>query len=579
VLLQRRIAVAATLAVFELTAAKAHGQAIERNVAPGLQAPPAAVLVGPDLVLNKDETPLGPRLEQIVLIGLGGSPPTDAAGDVLVDAVGPPKPDDLAADLTAFIGQPMSRRLLSDVESAIIRHYRRAGLPFVAVSLPPQDVTQGSVKVRVVLFKLGQLNVSGAKNATEVLGAVRSRAGEPIDAPRLEEDLNWLNHSPFRQATASFAKGASTGETDLTIAVQEQKPWQVFFAWANSGSATTGLDRYIVGGQVGDLIRTGSLVSFEATASDDVWRHGDDPFSDSTHLRYLSHSLVAAAPTGPRQDLTMVANVVQTRSHVKDFDILANTEELSLVYRAALSNFSPMAGDLSVGLEAHGQQRETLFGDIPVVKTHANVFQALAGWSHGWTDEGGAHHNLSTILRYAPGGQGARNSDAAMASITNGRVTHAEFAYLQATYSFDQPLPAGLRLSLAMTGQLSNRPLPATEQIAIGGGPSVRAYAYDDQSFDQGLILRNQLRAPGRSLIGPVIGKADQISPYIFVDAGYGWNRDHTPGGRAIGAGVGADYQLGSHLSAGLTAAWALKSASYTREGHFKVLAHVTVSM
>ena len=48
-LLQRRIAVAATLAVFELTAAKAHGQAIERNVAPGLQAPPAAVLVGPDL--------------------------------------------------------------------------------------------------------------------------------------------------------------------------------------------------------------------------------------------------------------------------------------------------------------------------------------------------------------------------------------------------------------------------------------------------------------------------------------------------------------------------------------------------
>jgi hypothetical protein len=52
-----------------------------------------------------------------------------------------------------------------------------------------------------------------------------------------------------------------------------------------------------------------------------------------------------------------------------------------------------------------------------------------------------------------------------------------------------------------------------------------------------------------------------------------------TPGGRAVGVGFGADYQLGTNLVAGATAAWALKSASYTREGHFKVLAHVTLLM
>ena len=567
------------LAVCGLLAAEAHGQAIERNIAPGLKAPPAATLVAPDLALNSDATPLGPKLRRLALIGLDDAAEGEAATDVDVGAIHPPGADGLQASLRPFIGQPISRKLLSDVEAAVTRHLRRAGLPFVAVSLPPQDVTEGAVKVRVVLFQLGHLTVTGVKDAPDVTQAIRSEPGAPIDAPRLDEDLSWLNHSPFRQVTASFARGATTGETDLTIDVQQQKPWQVFTGWANSGSASTGYDRYILGGQVGNLFRQGSLVSFEATASDDVWKHGDEPFSDATHLRYLSHSLVAALPLAPRQDLTLVTDVVQTRSHVKDFDILADTSELSLVYRSAMSNFSGLTGDLSLGVEAHGQQRNTFFGKTSVVKTNAVVFQGLAGWSYGWTAEGGAHHNLSATLRYAPGGQGTRNADAAFTVSTNGRVTQAEFGYLQATYSLDQPIWAWLRLSSTVTGQLSNRPLPATEQIAIGGSQSVRSYAYDDQSFDQGAILRNQLRLPGRSLIGPVIGKVDQVAPYLFLDAGYGWNRGRTPGGRAIGAGLGVDYQLGANLSAGATAAWALKSASYTRDGHFKVLAHLTLAM
>ena len=568
---QRVVGAGLWLAALALLADQAHGQAIERNIAPGLKAPPAATLVGPDLVLNSDPTPLGPKLRQLVLVGLEDATGAASTDEVDVAAIRPPNAGALTESLKTFVGRPISRRLLSDVEAAVTRHYRSAGLPFVAVSLPPQDVTQGAVKVRVVLFRLGQL-----KAPADISSAIRSQSGEPIYAPKLEEDLTWLNHSPFRQATASFARGASTGETDLTIDVRQQKPWQVFAGWANSGSASTGYDRYILGGQVGDLLRPGSLVSFEATASDDVWKHGDKPFSDATHLRYLSHSLVAALPLAPRQDLTLVTDVVQSRIHVQDFDILANTE-LSLVYRSALSNFSGLMGDLSLGVEAHGQQRNTFFGKTSVVKTDAVVFQGLAGWSYGWTAEGGAHHSLSATMRYAPGGQGDRNSDAAITASTNGRVTHADFGYLQAIYSLDQPIGAGLRLSSTVTGQLSNRPLPATEQIAIGGSQSVRSYAYDDQSFDQGAILRSQLRLPGRSLIGPVIGKVDQVAPYLFLDAGYGWNRGRTPGGRAVGLGFGADYQLGANLVAGATAAWALKSASYTREGHFKVLAHVTL--
>ena len=449
----------------------------------------------------------------------------------------------------------------------------------MSVTLPPQDVTDGVVRLRVILFHLGTIKVTGAKGRDVPLTAesVRAKTGEAVDGVKLEQDLSWLNHSPFRQATAVFSPGASLGDTNLAIDVVEQKHWQVFSGWANSGSASTGYDRYLVGGQIGDLVRQGSLLSFEETASDDVWRKGDNPFSDYRHLRYLSNSLVFALPIAPRQDLTLVANVVQTQSRVQAFDILTSTEELSLVYRTALSNFSTLPGDVSVGVEAKGQARDTLFGAVSVTKAPVTAFQGLLAWNTSWFANG-VRETFSTTARYSPGGQGGRNSDNAFAVSSNGRVLTDQYAYLQLNYTGDYPFVLGTRFITEVNSQFSSRPLLTTEQIAIGGSQAIRGYAYDDRSFDNGVLIQNKVRLPGISGPTNLRGQPEVIAPYLFADAGYGWNNGPTPGQKAISVGLGTDYQLGAHVTAGATAAWALKTASFTRDGHFKLLGHVNLA-
>ncbi len=107
----------------------------------------------------------------------------------------------------------------------------------------------------------------------------------------------------------------------------------------------------------------------------------------------------------------------------------------------------------------------------------------------------------------------------------------------------------------------------------------MRGYTLDNEVFDSGLVARNELRTPTLTVLANLRkGLADQLSPFAFVDAGYDKNEythaDSTP----IGAGFGADYQFGQHLSANLATAWALKHEGLTRSGQFRLERRVALS-
>ena len=182
-------------------------------------------------------------------------------------------------------------------------------------------------------------------------------------------------------------------------------------------------------------------------------------------------------------------------------------------------------------------------------------------------------------MHISPGGVGASNTDAAFALASQGRSRSAEYAYVSGDLSRYTPLPGAFGYSASLIGQYAPNPLPLTEQIGLGGPSLVRGYTLDDGVFDSGLVSRNELRAPTLAVLANLRkGLVDQLSPFAFVDAGYGKNEythaDSTP----IGAGFGADYQLGPHLSANLTTAWALKHEGLTRSGQFRLESRVALS-
>lgn len=580
---------------------------LERNVAPAQRAPETPPLAPPPAAEPQDDTPLGADLTAVVLLGPEDAPGAAAGsqGVQVARIADLPRRKSLERALSEYLGRPLSRKLIGEIQTTVVKHYRAAGLPFVSVTPPPQDVTDGVLRLRVIEFRLGRKTVSGAKLSTpaHVAAQVRAEPGDRLRGPQLEQDLTWLNHSPFRQATTIFSPGSSVGFTDMRLDVADTKRWQVFGGYSNSGSRATGLDRYFLGAQVGDLLLRDSLLSYELTASDDYLAGRNGRYAEAGAPHYASHSLVFGAPLAPRQDVTIVANYVQTYSPVQAFDSRVRTEEISATYRTALSNFlRPLPGDLSLGVEARGQQKDTFFGAVQVVHSVIDVGQVAVGWSNSWTGLV-SHQSFSATVHVSPGNLGARNRDLDFSNFTGGapapnyvagRVSKAGYAYGDVDYALDLRLGGGMRYVTAIHAQIASEALLDTEQIALGGEGGVRAFNLDDGAFDEGVIWRNELRLRSRNLFGRLNQRlADTVSSYVFADAALARDLNYLctqgycrPRQGYAGAGAGLDYQVGRHFSLGATGAWAFNrvepvSAPFapptTRAGHLRLLARATL--
>lgn len=151
--------------------------------------------------------------------------------------------------LAPFLGQPATRKLITDIQAAISDVYREAGRPLVSVTIPPQEITKGVLQVRVVEGHVSGISVRGATATPEgyIRDRVRQQPGDTVDARKLDVDLDWLNRNPFRRVEAVFSPGKELSQTELVLQSTETRPWQIFAGYANSGTQLTDRDRDFVG--------------------------------------------------------------------------------------------------------------------------------------------------------------------------------------------------------------------------------------------------------------------------------------------------------------------------------------------
>lgn len=117
----------------------------------------------------------------------------------------------------------------------------------------------------------------------------------------------------------------------------------MFAGWSNSGSQDTGRDRYFLGGNARLPFPGGPWLSYQMTASDDIWsdpgivipREGDYP-------SYVSHAGRLTISTWARQSLEIAPALVASRETPnRFFDFENTTYELPIIYRSAVSNLLP----------------------------------------------------------------------------------------------------------------------------------------------------------------------------------------------------------------------------------------------
>lgn len=559
----------------------ANAQVIERNLPPAPQAAPPPLPTPNALSASQDDRPIGPKLTAIYALG-----PQDAAveggaarGGLDLGRIARLDTPAGRAVLAPFLGRPLSRKLIAEVEAAIARLYRAEGFPFVSLSTPPQTIGAGVLQIRVVEFVEGGLKVSGAEGseARVVRDGVRLQSDQSIDARKLSEDLDWLNRYPFHHVEAVFSPGDALGRTNLDLQVSEARPWQVYAGFANSGSPSTGWERYFFGGQAGGLVGPGSIASLQFTASPDFFDSEGKIFGRPSDPLYVSIGQRDAISLGPRQDIEVSFDHVETNSASAPFSVRQITDELSAGYRAAISNFIPLPGDGLVGVEAKHEQRKTFFAGVDALNNAVEVYQLYAAWSYAEADSLG-RSSASVTIHVSPGGLNDRNTSAALSIFTNGRVDSGRYAYVNAQFGRVTHFANHWSLSNTLIGQYAGQALPDTELVGVGGTDLVRGYTLDDGAYDTAIVSRNEIRPPVTSVLGAVGRWSDRLSPFAFLDIAYGSQQTSQRNIEVASTGLGASYSVGARLAINLLGAYAIRDGLQTRSGDWRLQAQASVS-
>lgn len=547
-----------------LAATRVCAQVVERNLPPAMG--PAVGEPSQEAVISReDPTPIGPPLSGVVL--LGPSAPLTEKPVLGVDASALPRLDTDKGRrlLKLFLGRSLSSKLIAEIKVAITGYYRDEGYPFVAVQTPEQEITGGVLQLRIIEFSLGQVKIEGGKRTRpgHVAGLIRAVPGKPINGNDLEQDLDWLNRNPFRHVDTAFAPGQRQGDSDLRLRVTESRPWRAYGGYANSGAPSSGRDRYFIGGRA--LLGQEALLSYQFTSDGDGL---------AKHPKYASQAARLFAPIAPRQAFEASFSRVESNSAVTDFEVRQKTTEVTLGYVGALSNLVNMGGDLAAGVEVKRQKRDVFFGSIPVLSQPIDIYQLYAGWSDAAGDRLG-RYDVDIAAHVSPGDLGASNSASAFRAYSGGRVTRANYVYLQGAYDRSTRLgspESGVSLITQVIVQISTQALPDSVRIGLGGSGLVRSYSLDDGAYDRGVVVRNELRMTALNhAFGPVAA-----GPFAFLDAGYGEDKATDAKSKLVSVGLGLDAHAANSFSLSATAGYALRAAPATGSGDWRADVRLT---
>lgn len=564
---------AALLALVSAGIPSAHAQPVERFIP---ERPDAeAVEISPDLTIPRDvdDTQFGVDLKALAFIGAEDDLLSSPGDDVVSSKV--PILDDPAfrAEVSQFIGQPLSLDLIARIEVAVTRFFRDQNRPFVSVVTPPQEISEGFLQLRVVTFRAGQIRSTGGARIGEsqVLRGVRLQSGDEIDAKLLSEDLRWLNRNPFRRLESIFSPGEALGETDLDLRVTEGRPWRLSTGYTNSGTVG-GRDRYSAGITFADFPIPGLLASYQLTTSRDLFRSPPAIRADrrKNWPAFTSHGGFVALPIGARQELELIGSYVATRENAQQFfDIDRRTIEGRFAYRSAMSNFSNLPGDLMLGIEARRQERDVYFARTRLSNPSIDIFQGVIGWANQQDWQFG-RLSIDAKAHFSPGGVTNRNSDRSFADFTTNRVRSARYAYIGLDFEHTLSLPHDFSLVTSGRARFASQALPDTEQLSLVGANAVRGYASSQQGLDSGIYTRNELRLPVITA-GSAGVLAPALQPFVFFDGGHGKARGANRPVTVSSVGAGLDFAVGSNLEGGVDVGYALRAAGNSKRGETQV--------
>jgi hemolysin activation/secretion protein len=402
-------------------------------------------------------------------------------------------------------------KTLEDVQAArgaLEQAYHEAGYATVFVDVPPQEVTDGVVRLRVTEGRLRERTISGARYFSEekILAALPATApGQVPRLPDLQRELNAVNTQTADRSVVPVLKpGPDPGTMDLALKVDDHLP--VHGGVDLNNQYTAGTDPLRATVSLGYYDLWGELDSLSGQYTWAPQKAGQVSILNAV---YGVHALA----DGIRPSLAFIHSASNVAT-VGTLGVLGNGEvylgRLSVPVANALGGLQ----SLTLGLDYKHFRNTISLSDMPSVIQPMSYVNASLTYSGAWQRLASAARvqSGSFDLSVDAGPRGPANSNLDFA--TNRYQARGNYIYLRGDGALTLRLPAKLLLVLRAAGQVALDPLVVYEQFSIAGADGVRGYLEAEELGDSAIKGTVQLQtAP---LVARQVNWGDL---YVFFDA------------------------------------------------------------
>ncbi len=370
--------------------------------------------------------------------------------------------------VAGYLNRPISLADIEDAATLVAQYYRAKGW-LARVLVPPQQVNQGTVTLKVVEARMGETRFTAdtpqdalavpAKELSQWIESSQPK-GQDLNLPRLERGLLLTKDLPGIDVKGSEIAGEGEGVTDVLLRANNTGGVQGEITLDNYGTPDTGRaraagrlgwnnwfgigDQYLLMAQATDTMRFG-YISGSVPIGRQGLRAGVN--ASASHYRIDSSQFAALRPEGRSSGVDANFSYPLLRSAAANIYVSGDLELKHLV------------NETSTGVTSDYEIHDAS------LRVEMNFFDGLGGGAVSTA-------SLSVVDGRADlGGSPSQASDAATVN------TQGHFNVLRYRFSRSQSLGPNFTLVATLNGQLASRNLDTAEKIYGGGPYAVRAYA------------------------------------------------------------------------------------------------------
>lgn len=457
------------------------------------------------------------------------------------------KDNQLADILDAYSNRSVAVEELNQLTNKITEYTKRRGYTIAQAIIPPQEILEGVLEVKVYVAKYDEVKMSSndSKIADKVIEKFIEplQQGELITDKKLEQVINNINDLPGVVARGSLYPGRFSATTGLNIDVKHRPVWNNYIFVDNGGSQNSGRYRYGIHTEINN-----------------------------------------PGQQGDKFGITGMITNKDTRNYAVNYETAIGSRgtRLGIGYSKNSYDIGWVDGFVNPTGESEGW---SFYGLTPIYRDKSKRVTAIYGYDRREIkDDMRVRLNLGSLGSFTSSDTNEKNADVFHLGIgsseylpnrfTSGSIiywygdidtkntsAYYDGAYHKLTADFNHVRYwSDWNLRFELHAQLANRDLDGSERFYLGGMNGVRAYPAAETSGDMGYSTTLELRRKT---------DIEGLEVAAFVDVGeVKLSKSYTEHEKLAGCGLGLRYAKPNDWYAQFDYAWKIDGHEYVSEDH-----------